>query len=249
MPKKVYAVKNGRQTGIYHSWSEAKAQVDGFSGAQFKSFSNTESASDYMGDSGSSSSYGSGAGYGSYGGYSYSSIHSPGPTRDSSSSRSSRPPRSSSKPEQEIYVDGSSLSNGKSGARAGWGMYFGEGDSRNSSGSVRGEQTNNRAELTAIQRALDHVDDKDTSYVIHTDSQYSLSAVNTWGESWEKNDWKLSSTGEQVKNQDLIKGIRTTMKDLQSQGYDVELSKVKGHADIHGNEQADSLARAGAGQS
>ena len=35
---KYYAVKVGRVSGIYSSWDECKAQVDGYVGAIFKSF-------------------------------------------------------------------------------------------------------------------------------------------------------------------------------------------------------------------
>ena len=35
---KYYAVKKGKTLGIYKSWDECKAQVDGFSGAEYKSF-------------------------------------------------------------------------------------------------------------------------------------------------------------------------------------------------------------------
>lgn len=40
MAKKVkfYAVWNGRQTGIFNTWEECKKQVEGFDGAQYKSF-------------------------------------------------------------------------------------------------------------------------------------------------------------------------------------------------------------------
>ncbi|EGS20327.1 uncharacterized protein CTHT_0021530 [Thermochaetoides thermophila DSM 1495] len=37
MPK-VYAVRRGKRTGIFNTWDEAKAQVEGFSNAEFKSF-------------------------------------------------------------------------------------------------------------------------------------------------------------------------------------------------------------------
>lgn len=48
MSKKIYAVKNGRVPGIYLNWEECKAQVDGYSGAIYKSFSNTDDASEYL---------------------------------------------------------------------------------------------------------------------------------------------------------------------------------------------------------
>ena len=45
---KYYAVKVGRVAGIYSSWDECKAQVDGYEGAIFKSFSNIVDAQDYL---------------------------------------------------------------------------------------------------------------------------------------------------------------------------------------------------------
>lgn len=42
--KKYYAVKAGRKAGIYTSWAECKKQVDGFSGAVYKSFTDYDMA-------------------------------------------------------------------------------------------------------------------------------------------------------------------------------------------------------------
>ncbi len=51
--KKYYAVKKGRKTGIYTSWTECKEQVDGFSGAIFKSFTDYDAACQFArGDAG-----------------------------------------------------------------------------------------------------------------------------------------------------------------------------------------------------
>ena len=38
MAGKIYAVRKGRKTGIFQTWDETKEQVDGFSGAEYKSF-------------------------------------------------------------------------------------------------------------------------------------------------------------------------------------------------------------------
>lgn len=55
MAKKVYAVRVGRKPGIYHTWDEAKAQVDGFKGPVFKGFTSMAEAEAFMkGDSVSS---------------------------------------------------------------------------------------------------------------------------------------------------------------------------------------------------
>ena len=38
MAGKFYAVKEGRNIGIFESWIDCKKQVDGYSGAKYKSF-------------------------------------------------------------------------------------------------------------------------------------------------------------------------------------------------------------------
>ena len=47
--KKFYAVKNGREIGIFTSWDECKELVSGFSSAEYKSFSSLEDARNYLG--------------------------------------------------------------------------------------------------------------------------------------------------------------------------------------------------------
>ena len=47
--KKVYAVKKGRTPGIYMTWDDCKAQVDGFAGAEYKSFADPAEAAAYLG--------------------------------------------------------------------------------------------------------------------------------------------------------------------------------------------------------
>ena len=42
--KKVYAVKVGRQTGLFNTWAECEAQVKGFMGAKFKGFMTAQEA-------------------------------------------------------------------------------------------------------------------------------------------------------------------------------------------------------------
>ena len=42
MPKKFYAVRKGRKTGIFTTWDECRAQVHGFPCAEYKSFPTME---------------------------------------------------------------------------------------------------------------------------------------------------------------------------------------------------------------
>lgn len=46
--KKYYAVKEGKNIGIYESWEECKEQVHGYSGAVYKSFQNREDALNFI---------------------------------------------------------------------------------------------------------------------------------------------------------------------------------------------------------
>lgn len=50
MAKKFYAVRKGYNTGIYENWDECKKQVNGFSGAEYKSFPSLNEAKEYMGN-------------------------------------------------------------------------------------------------------------------------------------------------------------------------------------------------------
>ena len=45
---KYYAVKKGRTPGVYRTWEDAKKQVDGFSGAEYKSFEKITDATEYL---------------------------------------------------------------------------------------------------------------------------------------------------------------------------------------------------------
>lgn len=46
--KKYYAVRNGRKNGIYTTWAECSAQINGYSGAEYKGFSSLEEAKNYL---------------------------------------------------------------------------------------------------------------------------------------------------------------------------------------------------------
>jgi ribonuclease HI len=156
-----------------------------------------------------------------------------------------------------VYTDGSSLGNGRVGAVGGVGVYFGPQDvrsvcvvvfppytndlDRNISEPLRGErQTNQRAELTAIARALDHVA-IDRTLTIHTDSNYSIKCLTEWFQKWETNKWRNSS-GKEVENKDLIKPIIARIREREMCGAKTHLKWIKGHANDPGNTAADLLA-------
>lgn len=47
--RKFYAVRKGKKTGIFNTWDECKEQVNGYSGAEYKSFTLKEEAEGYIG--------------------------------------------------------------------------------------------------------------------------------------------------------------------------------------------------------
>ncbi len=48
MAKKYYAVRVGKTPGIYLTWDDCKAMVDGYPGAKYKSFTNIEEAEGFL---------------------------------------------------------------------------------------------------------------------------------------------------------------------------------------------------------
>ena len=132
-----------------------------------------------------------------------------------------------------VYCDGSCIHNGKTNAKAGIGIYFGENDTRNISEAVNGH-SNNVAELSAMIRVYNYVK-KDITIV--SDSKYALHCVKEYGKKQEKDSWKNN-----IPNQELVKQLYETYKDTNIQFMHVYAHTNK--KDIHsiGNAIADKLA-------
>lgn len=45
---KYYAVRKGKETGIFTSWEECEEKVKGYSGAEYKKFSRKDLAEEYV---------------------------------------------------------------------------------------------------------------------------------------------------------------------------------------------------------
>jgi len=48
--KKFYAVRKGKTTGVFSNWTDCKASVDGYPGAEYKGFATLEEAKAFMGN-------------------------------------------------------------------------------------------------------------------------------------------------------------------------------------------------------
>ncbi|XP_030044625.1 ribonuclease H1 isoform X2 [Microcaecilia unicolor] len=258
-----YAVRAGREPGVYRTWEECKEQVNRFHSARYKKFPTEEEAWAFV-NSGNSSGPTS---------ESKSDPCHEGKVENLSLSRSKRTKQesSSSLDEEEhelkrgkytetssipliekttftymgdsavVYTDGCCASNGRSKARAGIGVYWGPGHPLNVGDALPGRQTNQRAEIQAACRAIEQAKSQNISkLVLYTDSMFTINGITKWIKSWKANDWKMS-TGKKVIN-------KTDFEKLQklTEGMDITWMHIPGHAGFQGNEEADRLAREGA---
>lgn len=243
-PDKFYAVAVGRPTGIYTDWTEASEAIKGVKGPKYKKFGTRAEAVDYIKQHGSKEAI---EALGAEGISQPEPRFEPIPEPPAKKTKTAPEPIETGPQEDvlNIYTDGSSLANGKIGSRAGLGVFFGASDPRNLSERLPGEpQTNQRAELMAMLRALE-IAPLDQAVQIFSDSQYSINCVTQWAVSWERKGWK-TATGENVKNQDIIRDVLAKMKQRTAAGANTYFKWVKGHASDRGNIAADRLAVNGA---
>jgi ribonuclease HI len=124
----------------------------------------------------------------------------------------------------ELWTDGACSGNP---GPMGIGIVAVDGGKRREHGEYLGVGTNNIAELTAIERALELAGDAaETRHVrVYTDSAYSIGVLSK--------GWKAKA------NQELIARMRRRLAGL----HNIEFVKVSGHAGIPENERCDELAR------
>lgn len=246
MPKrksgpKIYAVAVGREPGLYKDWPSCEAQVNGFPGAKHKSFATVELAQAFLSESNIT-------------------VLNAAISRKRKVEDEPEEPEKIAKLESVevvpaelvrstdvtvVYTDGSSRGNGKVGATAGLGVYFGPDDPRNLAERLPGpRQTNQRAELTAIIRALELVP-KSEHVIVKSDSQYSINCFTVWHQKWARSNWRNSSN-QDVENKDLVQKGLALVQARQKAGGRTKLEKVAAHVGIHGNEEADRYANDGA---
>lgn len=133
-----------------------------------------------------------------------------------------------------VYADGGCDPNPGPG---GWGVVI-----QDPAGTVElhgGDRatTNNRMELTAAIRALEHFPEG-ASIEMRCDSQYVVKSVTEWMRGWKARGWR-TATGP-VKNIDLMQRL-----DALAAARDVRWTWVRGHAGEACNERADRLAALG----
>ncbi|KAM7368342.1 hypothetical protein PAMP_014568 [Pampus punctatissimus] len=140
-----------------------------------------------------------------------------------------------------VYTDGCCSANGKVGARAGIGVYWGHNHPLNVAERLHGRQTNQRAEIQAACKALEQAKEKNIKkLVLYTDSKFTINGVTSWVKNWKLNGWRLKSGGPITNKEDFVK------LDKLNAEMEVVWLHIPGHAGYRGNEEADRLSREGA---
>lgn len=140
-----------------------------------------------------------------------------------------------------IYTDGSCINNGKPEAKASIGIWVQDfPEMCVSERLLCYSQTNQIAELRAIERALD-IGTKFDKINIFTDSKYAINCITVWCLKWERNGWK-SSRGKPPVNMEIIKRIINTVRFMESIGKVISFTYIPGHSGNEGNNAAHDLA-------
>ena len=217
--KKVYAVRNGGKTGIFTTWAECKAQVDGFPGARYKGFTDPNEATAWLN-------------------LDYVPPYGGAPKAAASQPVAEGKADFDDAADYIIYTDGSCLRNPD--GPGGWAAVIADQIEGKLTELHGGEvsTTNNRMELTAALQALSFAR-QGAVIDLYTDSQYLKNAfTKNWLVSWKRKGW-VTAAGTPVKNQDLWQQL-----DAAFAAHKVRFHWVKGHVGVAQNERCDELAKA-----
>lgn len=133
-----------------------------------------------------------------------------------------------------VYTDGACSGNPGPG---GWAWATApRGDERASGGEAH--TTNQRMEIVATLRALEHFDDRDVDVVVVSDSNYVVKCFqDRWWEGWLSRGWK-NSQRQPVANRDLWEPLIALVRRRGG----VTFEWVKGHSGDPMNDLVDAMA-------
>lgn len=117
-----------------------------------------------------------------------------------------------------IFTDGSCINNGRKGAKAAYAIVF-LGTKENGPPYLEvaeqvpasEQQTNQRAELSAIYQAVQVVQERNIwkeadKICFWTDSQYAIKCITEWGTGWQAKGWKKRD-GKPIEHLDILKPL------------------------------------------
>ncbi|AYE37377.1 ribonuclease H family protein [Companilactobacillus zhachilii] len=227
--QKYYAVRRGKKPGIYLTWPECKAQVDGFAGARYKSFPDRAQAEAFLG------------GKDSY--------------VKSTTNQKSKPQTKATKRtvsdikdfETVVYTDGGSRNHGnykgghvKETDKGAWAYHISNHDEVFEGTAGEFGVTNNRMEILALIQSIKRLNElkinqQNTIFVL--DSKYVLNAITqNWLTGWKKRGYKKAD-GSVPANVELWKELDSLLPTVPKKTFEW----TKGHATNIGNNRVDEL--------
>lgn len=151
------------------------------------------------------------------------------------------------------YTDGSAIGNGLRGCRGGVGVCWPAHPELDLSEALRTPPlaTNNRAELTAVIRAVqladEHIDpERRWVLLIKSDSMLVVNTVTTWMKAWKRAGW-AKRDGRPPLNLDLLQRLDELMARRRIVVQHVRAHTGRQDVDSQMNALADRLATAAAG--
>jgi ribonuclease HI len=142
-----------------------------------------------------------------------------------------------------VFADGACSGNPGPG---GWGVIIvtSDGEVTELGGHEPGT-TNNRMELTAVGKALRHLERTPGPVHIYTDSTYVIQGITRWVFGWSRRGWKTAGGGD-VANALYWKRLMALLAERKQafapEAAVVEWHYVRGHIGVPGNERVDEIA-------
>ncbi len=142
-----------------------------------------------------------------------------------------------------VFADGACSGNPGPG---GWGTILVTPDGQVTElGGHEPDTTNNKMELTAVGKALRHLERTPGPILIHTDSTYVIQGITRWVYGWSQRGWRTAGGGE-VANVAFWKRLMALLaqrkQDFPGDGSVVRWRYVRGHSGVPGNERVDEIA-------
>jgi ribonuclease HI len=136
-----------------------------------------------------------------------------------------------------VFSDGAAKGNPGPG---GWGAIVVARDGHVTElGGADAHTTNNKMELTAAIRGLQHVQGAPGRVDLYTDSTYVIKGIREWIWSWRKRGWKTVQ-GADVLNRELWEELHALVEPRGRSA--ITWHYVRGHVGIPGNERVDEIA-------